>query len=57
MGKRRLSFADDSAAGFDDFLLAVFISRILFQVNFSREQTRKYTRRHFKPQICTDNHG
>ncbi len=33
LGKFGLSFGDDSAAVFDDFLLAVFVSRIFYQIN------------------------
>jgi hypothetical protein len=35
LGKFGLSFADDSAAVFDDFLLAVFVSRSFFQIDSS----------------------
>jgi hypothetical protein len=36
LGKRRLSFNDDSTAVFDDFLLVVFISRSFFQIDTSK---------------------
>jgi hypothetical protein len=40
VGKYRLPADDDSAAVFDDFLLAVFVSRSFLQMAFNCEKTR-----------------
>ncbi len=40
LDKRRVSFGDDSAAVFDDFLLAVFIFRISFPMRKGKKGKR-----------------
>ncbi len=50
LGKRRLPGGNDSTAVFNDFLLAVFVSRIFYQVVCFRKYTERFlaTNKHEK---------